>query len=662
MESAGDQEVVSLVAQDEMRPRVRQQQQQQQQLDKNAVHVASALPPPNHEASSPSKQLRHSRGLLAAVSFRRALIAAACVGGAALVVSSYSKHSESHLDHVLPHELSYLHHAWHPRSRSDRFPSVDERTRLYMSNWYVPPCAYSPRTADVANARASASASAAAMEPSHKDRIWYRYNYPDLATWAQRPNFLPNMTVNFVADVYLDGPMHYAAGDSCHRVTLSTDVETGSPKDYELHNLYVLDRDLVAKCSDTPPRQNHHAPYCRDSLEMLDIMDALDGAQPLVSEESRRSGDLSVYSRSGLRLKKQLAYGYDMKEQQLKLDVEAMTNKKTGHISNVINTRTPVIVRFGDTLGVWCDLPIIGKTRISAAPPSTGALHSAIASASADPFLGVQPRSVVPPPPAISKSEPLAVACHPLHLHIPRLPLQTVDRSFENFSPIVWDFHSSRSNAMLQEVLADDIPWRKKKEIAYWRGALTGSREKFDRHVMTDEEVCNRIPRCRLVMLHDKSKMVDARLTHSIDVPMENFGDVRLFTRRNKKITYKDQLKAKALIVMEGNDLATGLRWSLLSRSVVMMPPPTRTSWAMEEFLQPWVHYIPLNANLTNVEEMVQWMRDNDQKAHRIAERGTLFAYDLVLHPNSKKDDLAVKQEMLRRYRQYFSPDNRYNH
>jgi hypothetical protein len=163
-------------------------------------------------------------------------------------------------------------------------------------------------------------------------------------------------------------------------------------------------------------------------------------------------------------------------------------------------------------------------------------------------------------------------------------------------------------------------------------------------------------------MLHDKSKMVDVRLTHTIDVAMENFRDVRLFTRQNKKITYKDQLKAKALIVMEGNDLATGLRWSLLSRSVVMMPPPTRTSWAMEEFLQPWVHYIPLNSNLTNVEEMVQWMRDNDQKAHRIAERGTLFAYDLVLHPNSKKDDRAVKQEMLRRYRQYFVPDNRYIH
>lgn len=29
---------------------------------------------------------------------------------------------------------------WHPKERKDRFPSVDERVRLYMSDWYLPPC------------------------------------------------------------------------------------------------------------------------------------------------------------------------------------------------------------------------------------------------------------------------------------------------------------------------------------------------------------------------------------------------------------------------------------------------------------------------------------------------------------------------------------------
>lgn len=33
-----------------------------------------------------------------------------------------------------------FHSEWHPMSRSDRFPSVQDRVKIYMSNWYLPPC------------------------------------------------------------------------------------------------------------------------------------------------------------------------------------------------------------------------------------------------------------------------------------------------------------------------------------------------------------------------------------------------------------------------------------------------------------------------------------------------------------------------------------------
>ena len=33
-----------------------------------------------------------------------------------------------------------IHLEWHPKERKDRFPSVDERVKLYMSDWYLPPC------------------------------------------------------------------------------------------------------------------------------------------------------------------------------------------------------------------------------------------------------------------------------------------------------------------------------------------------------------------------------------------------------------------------------------------------------------------------------------------------------------------------------------------
>lgn len=71
----------------------------------------------------------------------------------------------------------------------------------------------------------------------------------------------------------------------------------------------------------------------------------------------------------------------------------------------------------------------------------------------------------------------------------------------------------------------------------------------------------------------------------------------------------------KGLILLEGNDVAPGLKWRLLSHSVVLMPPPTFTSWAMEELLQPWAHYEPLNANACDAEAKMQWVLDHDEEA-----------------------------------------------
>ena len=50
------------------------------------------------------------------------------------------------------------------------------------------------------------------------------------------------------------------------------------------------------------------------------------------------------------------------------------------------------------------------------------------------------------------------------------------------------------------------------------------------------------------------------------------------------------------VLSLEGNDVATNLKWLLASSSVVVMPTPTKESWLMEGLLRPYVHYLPLNS------------------------------------------------------------------
>jgi Glycosyl transferase family 90 len=115
-------------------------------------------------------------------------------------------------------------------------------------------------------------------------------------------------------------------------------------------------------------------------------------------------------------------------------------------------------------------------------------------------------------------------------------------------------------------------------------------------------------------------------------------------------LSYTDPLQYKALIMLEGNDISSGLKWALYSNSVVLMQRVTCTSWAMEELLEPRVRYIPFADDLCDVEEKVQWELDHDEKAQQIAHSGSLWISDLVYHP----DEERIIDESIHRYKQHF--------
>lgn len=61
------------------------------------------------------------------------------------------------------------------------------------------------------------------------------------------------------------------------------------------------------------------------------------------------------------------------------------------------------------------------------------------------------------------------------------------------------------------------------------------------------------------------------------------------------------------------------LKWQLASNSVVFMTRPSVVSFLMEDLLVPYVHYIPLQDDFSDLEDMVRWAKKNDKKARWIA-------------------------------------------
>jgi hypothetical protein len=217
---------------------------------------------------------------------------------------------------------------------------------------------------------------------------------------------------------------------------------------------------------------------------------------------------------------------------------------------------------------------------------------------------------------------------------------------------ILWKLNRERHYGMLGDVDKSDTEWTAKQNKTVFRGMLTGQRAY--KKGASDLEKCLSLPRCRLVYKYHQSKVVDARLSgmlfEILGVPAVIDGK----TLTSEEISMSGMLQYKGLLILEGNDVATGLKWAMLSKSVVLMPKPTRTSWAMEELLEPWVHYIPIDKDLTDIEEKTQWILNNDAAARRISERATLWIEDLFFHSDSQREEDLIQEKIMRRYHAHF--------
>ena len=197
------------------------------------------------------------------------------------------------------------------------------------------------------------------------------------------------------------------------------------------------------------------------------------------------------------------------------------------------------------------------------------------------------------------------------------------------FSPIVWLLNSRRHFQYVPSVKWLDTPWEFRENKAMWRGKPTGTLRPDQREGKSISEICDMLPRCRFVRTYIDTPGLDIGVSQQLSyLPIDN-ENTKIIKGNKHRI---QQLHYKAVIIMEGNDVSSGLKWALYSRSVVMMPKPTKTSFLMEELLEPWVHYVPLKSDLSDVEEKMKWIIEHDKTARRIAGRATLFIHDLLFH------------------------------
>ena len=81
-----------------------------------------------------------------------------------------------------------------------------------------------------------------------------------------------------------------------------------------------------------------------------------------------------------------------------------------------------------------------------------------------------------------------------------------------------------------------------------------------------------------------------------------------------------EQLRHKFILCIEGNDVASNLKWVFSSNSVAVMPRPEFETWFLEGQLKPGVHYIEVAPDYSDLQEKLAWYRARPEECMKIIE------------------------------------------
>lgn len=110
--------------------------------------------------------------------------------------------------------------------------------------------------------------------------------------------------------------------------------------------------------------------------------------------------------------------------------------------------------------------------------------------------------------------------------------------------------------------------------------------------------------------------------------------------------TLWEHLKYKFVLALEGNDVASNLKWVMSSNSVAVMPRPEYETWFMEGELIPNYHYIEIKSDYSDLEERLNYYIVHEDEALQIIQH----AHEYVAQFKNKKREKLISLLVLQKY------------
>jgi hypothetical protein len=167
-------------------------------------------------------------------------------------------------------------------------------------------------------------------------------------------------------------------------------------------------------------------------------------------------------------------------------------------------------------------------------------------------------------------------------------------------------------------------PWHKKRELAVFRGSSTGIG--YDAETNIRIRLCEQFqhhPYCNVGLTSWNTRYRKISGDPSLKIPKPTIPT-------SNSLSLEEQSMYKYIIHVEGHVQAYRLSIELAMGSVILLVDSPYKLWYQDR-LEPWVHYVPVQSNLSDLDERIQWCLDHDVECQLIAKQAREF-YDAYLN------------------------------
>lgn len=174
-----------------------------------------------------------------------------------------------------------------------------------------------------------------------------------------------------------------------------------------------------------------------------------------------------------------------------------------------------------------------------------------------------------------------------------------------------------RSRIHFGPIREDTIAFGQKKNKLIWRGGPSGpgfhNQYSAHLHKPSREDALRRWA-------------LNAETQDEIDMGLTAKWRYKDFVKYVKpELSIPELLEYKYILSIEGNDVATNLKWALASNSVILMPLPRVESWFAESLLKPYVHFVPVRDDFSDLYTQKKWCDANPKVCIQITQNAQSF-------------------------------------